>query len=1480
MTEGIFSQYASKLLEDTISSYSVIEPADAIDFVTSSEFLNEDPTPFQRVALKTLYSLWPKRPPDNEEEELIDTLKRNWDIIIDLDRFDPVVRFVLALGRRSTKCVPYDAFITDADKGTRYKIGYLYEHPEVHPPIYTLSTDTYRLKTTLNYSVMYSGVKQLYELNTKTGYKGEFTSNHPFLTLRGWKSLEDLGIGDRIAVPKRYYTFKEKQLDNLTLEEAKILGYLTGDGATAGNFNFTNYDNTIIKDFKKTVTILKCKLREFRKNHFLIVGKHYRKNSILELTRKHGLLGVKAIHKKVPDVIFESSERITSEFLKALFACDSNVAVYSEGGWFNYASSSEELIYGVRHLLLKYGIQSIIKKRRASYFSKKYKERRYFTSFSLLIQQKEHLQTLQDRIGITGRKQKRLRKLCSMKSKCIIDNALIDTLPIEIWDYIEDLRQKNALTLQQMRDIGGGYTFQWAPTKTKVKRFADYFNDPLLQNLVKGDVIWDFVKTKAKTRKASTYDLNVPDTENFIANDIIVHNSTLASFLASYALYTLICRGDPQRHYGIRERHPIFVTHVAAAGHQAEAVFTLTKDNLRKTNFFSEYIDFDKNSTTELRLYTPYDVYLNKQIKAKNNLVNRGEVKEPLLAGSLYAKSITTSAATHRGDATFMLMLSEFAHFQRAHMDPSKSSDQLAEENPQTDYAIDKALVPATKDFGSDAKVIYESSPAEKGGQYYHYYCVAGGMEQEPDLRQEREVGYALIQLATWEARPTITRDSLDPEFRTDPVGAGSEYGAHFRNPSGAFIPESMIHAIPQPGFPMILQNPSNWRFVIVVDAGGKGKSKKADTYALGWGHVDMKEDERLSNYWIDGLVGWDAQIKDLGMGAIEHIPVDPNMVVRYIIELMENLGGKNYILQVCYDQWQNQMAVSMLQNAGIPAIETTFTNQYKALMYGNFFSKAERGQVKMFGDDASGWVERWKTEMKYLQRITAGKTTYYRHPDSGPVQHDDFADVCLLPGSKVITKNYIIRDIESIKEGEKVLTHRGRFRRVLKTSKRYYQGNINKITTKGGWQPLKCTSTHKIYSHISKECNYVSKRKGMCSPFCDLQRKMNCPESWRKPKVWEEAENIQKTDLLYLPLCSFKAGKDYIDLLEYLSEDIINNIYEKDNLLYYGHCGSSKKNNKLRVNSKARGVPRYIKVDNAFARLIGYFLAEGSTSKDRATVAFSFNLDEEEYYEDVVQIVKDKFNIDMSYSKNKEAKSCQVYFYRTLLKHFFRYNFGTGAKSRVIPEWVFRLSSEQIAHLLEGYFRGDGFLSTGGQYSAGSACENFIHQLRFLSAYAGIFTTYNFIPPEAFIEKGYGTSLGQGQHQIHIAGEYLDVLKDLLNEERVGKDREVHKLHWIDKEAIHPRVRENIQEYFEGDVYNLEVEEDNSYVTLSGAVHNCANIIYRLSVWHYPTKETMKQNVLKKQGMPIQRKTTISPVRGPNLSGGGSGLADRLRRR
>jgi len=1008
MSNSVFSQYASKLLEDTISTYTVIEPVDAMEFITSSAYLNETPTPFQRVALKTLYSLWPQQPPDAEEEALLATMKRNWDISIDLDREDKVTHFVLALGRRSTKCERYSTEVIIAS-GEVITLEELYKNKEKYKEILTVDNTTLRVKKTSDFDIYPAGKKECYRVITKSGRCTSTSLDHRYRTLFKWEHLKDLKIGDRIAIPSIIPVFGN---NNLSVTKAKALGYVVGDGGcTCPTSDFTNIDKEILQDFSdiletdfKGVTLnlkkgTECcyNISRLREN-----GSFNTRNPFTVFLEEHGVMGKKSIDKTVPKQIFTASKKTIAAFLNGLYSCDGCVVLRKSKKSFKGVQvllgiSSKQLAIEVQGLLLRFGIVASFKYTPTQYKHKG--EIRKFDSWKVTIGDTQNVELFLREIGFTGEKQQRAIKILKQikNSEDIKENNYLRSIPKEIWNYLDEKRAEKGIVYQDLfgtRKYGGGIDKTWSINRNKLRKAANALNDSYLHALCDGDLLWDEIASIEYDGKFDTYDISVPETENFIADNIMVHNSTIASYFATYALYTLICRGNPQEYYGIRERHPIFVTHVAAAGHQAEAVFTLTKDNLRKAKFFTPYVDFDKNSSTELRLYTPYDAYLNSQIKAKNLLVQRGEVKEPILAGSLYAKSITTSAATHRGDATFMLMLSEFAHFQRAHIDPTKSADQLAEENPQTDYAVDKALVPSTKDFGLDAKVIYESSPAEKGGQFYHHYCIAGGMEQEPDLREEREINYALIQLATWEARPTISKESLEAEFRTDPVGASSEYGAHFRNPSGAFISEAIINSIPQTGFPLILTNPSNWRFVIIVDAGGKGKSKKADTYALGWGHADIKEDERLSTYWIDGLKGWDAQIKDLGMGAIEHIPVDPNMVLRYIVDLMEGLGGKNFVTQICYDQWQNQMAVSMLQNAGIPAIETTFTNQYKALMYGNFFSKAEHGQVKMFGEDADGWVERWRTEMKYLQRITSGKTTYYRHPDSGPVQHDDFADV------------------------------------------------------------------------------------------------------------------------------------------------------------------------------------------------------------------------------------------------------------------------------------------------------------------------------------------------------------------------------------------------------------------------------------------------------------------------------------------------------
>jgi len=476
--------------------------------------------------------------------------------------------------------------------------------------------------------------------------------------------------------------------------------------------------------------------------------------------------------------------------------------------------------------------------------------------------------------------------------------------------------------------------------------------------------------------------------------------STTISFIATYEPYTLICKDNPQEYYGIRDRHPITIMHVASAGDQAEDVFTLTKDNIRKVPFFHPYIDFSKDTSTELRLFTPYDLRKNDEIRYKNSLIQRGsgQPKESLLHGSIIIESVTTSAATHRGKSIKTLMLSEFAHFERGKIG-GDSDAAIYSENPKTDYAIWKAFTPSVKDYREDGKILVESSPKEKGGECYNQYCIAGGIEQEKREEIIPDPQYQLIQLATWQARFTdFTYEDFEADFRKDPVGAAMEYGAHFGNPAGSFIQEEWIERVSQRMTPMIITNPKNLKFVISIDPGGKAKKKKADTYVVGWGHSegmlrgDYGEEDNML-YWIDGMEGWDAKIIPEGNGKFRQEPVNPNIVVEFILDLIDRLGGRNFIQEIVFDQFDSSSPIATLQGLGMPAIETTFTNQYKSAMYGNYLQKLIADQVRMYGVDEKGYIARWKLEMKHLQRITQGNYTFYQHPTSGPVQNDDFAD-------------------------------------------------------------------------------------------------------------------------------------------------------------------------------------------------------------------------------------------------------------------------------------------------------------------------------------------------------------------------------------------------------------------------------------------------------------------------------------------------------
>ena len=465
--------------------------------------------------------------------------------------------------------------------------------------------------------------------------------------------------------------------------------------------------------------------------------------------------------------------------------------------------------------------------------------------------------------------------------------------------------------------------------------------------------------------------------------------SNLMSFLAAYEIYSLICKQNPQEYYGLIPRTPIHILHVAVSGEQAEDMFQFTKNRLRSIEFFKPYFDWTKYNESELRVFTPADLAENARITEENNKRKRGEPREQLLEGSIIVQSLTTRAATGRGKSVKLLIFSEFAHFDRPKFDSIFKENLLTEETQQTDYSMWKALTPSVKDYGKDGRVLYESSPRERGGQFYKLYCEAGGAEQEHPNEALKPTNKAVIQLSTWECNPSYTYESLAYAFLTDPVGSNMEYGARFGNPSGNYISESVINSIPQQGIEIFRKNDNlNYRFVISVDPGGQAKKKVSDTYVVSWGHYEIAKDI----IFIDGMHGWDEQRISNGQGGFQKINVDADIVTQYIVDLAQEIGH-NFLLEIVYDQWQSSQSISHLRKMGLPAVETFFTNQYKSEMYGNFLLLANQGKIKSYGVDREGYLERWKTELKNLQRYISGGTVYYSHPSSGPCMHDDFSD-------------------------------------------------------------------------------------------------------------------------------------------------------------------------------------------------------------------------------------------------------------------------------------------------------------------------------------------------------------------------------------------------------------------------------------------------------------------------------------------------------
>jgi len=368
----------------------------------------------------------------------------------------------------------------------------------------------------------------------------------------------------------------------------------------------------------------------------------------------------------------------------------------------------------------------------------------------------------------------------------------------------------------------------------------------------------------------------------------------------------------------------------------------------------------------------------------------------------------------------------------------------------------------------------------------------------------------------------------------------------------------------------------------------------------------------------------------------------------------------------------------------------------------------------------------------------------------------------CVLPGT-LVHSNPSIKAIEVISSGDKVLGSDGAYHRITEVMSHLHVGPMHRLR-------IKCFGE----TILTEEHPVLIVRRG---------RKKHIDKNYSIE--WVEASKIRQGDYVVYPIPSEVKDIASIPLL-----------YEKK-----------------RKDTRGKALPDRVTVDHNFLKFVGYYLAEGSINK--RTITFTFNSEERDLAEDVVDLVKNLFWLDGKIGKREDKGSIEVCVYSSYLASILTEYFGTGAAQKKIPHELMLLPSEKQKALIKGLWLGDGYF---GKERAGykTMSQILAEQLKLLLVRQGMV-------PTVTVDKPYG--MHKTSYAIHLvsARDYNKLAEILGSHRRLVKNGGKPPTP-ISERYVYLPVRKHEVFHHRGPVYNLEVEGVNSYVTSATTLHNCGN--------------------------------------------------------
>jgi replicative DNA helicase len=508
------SERAEKLL------FEVAHKEQASDFRQLSEILHDEVDRLEKLS--------------TGETELTGTPSGFRDIDSITGGFQPGNLIIVAARPAMGKCLGRTSLVYCPDTGRRRTVEELCESFERNEDVWVASlAPDLKMGKAKAQAVVRNGRRKTYRLTTRLGRTLEATSNHPILTSSGWESLGNLTLGARIAVPRTLPRPSEPL--ELPDHEVVMLGALIADGSLGGRtprFCFGR-ESGVLGTVEEAANAYGVRLGHGgARGHGTATvsgGRGSGPNPVTAMLKRHGLMGLRSGDKFVPDAIFGLGDQQLARFLGVMYACDGHVYCSDRLAQIGYTTISERLAHDVQHLLLRLGIVATIRTLKRPVYDGTDKVAR-----EVRITSQAGLRRFCELIPVPGKEGQQAKVLKRLDTAPISTNT--DTIPTEIWDDVLLAKGEGSwANLSESTDRPRNHNWhvgKRSPSRGLLTELAEATRSPALEELADSDIWWDEVTSVEYVGEEETYDLDVPGLRNFVADDVIVHNSAIVANIA------------------------------------------------------------------------------------------------------------------------------------------------------------------------------------------------------------------------------------------------------------------------------------------------------------------------------------------------------------------------------------------------------------------------------------------------------------------------------------------------------------------------------------------------------------------------------------------------------------------------------------------------------------------------------------------------------------------------------------------------------------------------------------------------------------------------------------------------------------------------------------------------------------------------------------------------------------------------------------